>query len=131
MNLATLRIHLINILKIWDVKVHAYRIPDDYNLSSNLPSLKLTTVSTQSAKFANDSLQSTMQKFQLQMYLSVDQEDIEKMMDELVVKLEQLNIFYSFSMEMLHENIDNILVVTLQFTHQNFKNKSKIEKDDL
>lgn len=131
MNLATLRIHLINILQIWDAKVHAYRIPDDYNLSSNLPSLKLTTVSTQSAKFANDSLQSTMQKFQLQMYLSVDQEDIEKMMDELVVKLEQLNIFYSFSMEMLHENIDNILVVTIQFTHQNFKNKSKIEKDDL
>ena len=130
MNLATLRIHLINILKIWDVKVHAYRIPDDYNLSSNLPSLKLTTVSTQSAKFANDSLQSTMQKFQIQMYLSVEQEDIEAMIDDLVEKLEMKNIFYSFSMEMLHENIENILVVTLHFTHQSYK-KIKIEKDDL
>lgn len=130
MRLATLRLELIDILKHWDMNVYAYRVPENYELASNLPSLKLTTVSTQATKFASDSLQSTVQKFQIQMYLSVEQEDIEAMIDELVEKLEMKNIFYSFSMEMLHENIENILVVTLHFTHQSYK-KIKIEKDDL
>lgn len=130
MRLATLRLELIDILKHWDMKVYAYRMPESYELASNLPSLKLTTVSTQATKFASDSLQSTLQKFQVQMYLSVEQEDIEAMIDELVEKLEMKNIFYSFSMEMLHENIENILVVTLHFTYQSYK-KIKIEKDDL
>lgn len=108
-------------LSDWGVQSWAYKLPEKYDLEQNLPAAKTTKVNDVSSFFAGDILQTTVARYQIQIYLDIDKHDFEIISNKLIESLEVKEILFVWRNETLHETKNNILIGTYQFVKTNYK----------
>lgn len=113
-----------NVVGYVDAKrVYLYRIPEQLDVMSSLPMIKLDTVLSDPYIHSSDKLKATRESFQLQLFFDEnDEKDFETMVQVLDSILEDNGFYYTTGYDSYDPDYEGILTITRQYNYRNILN---------
>lgn len=104
-------------------RVYLYRIPEQLDVMSSLPMIKLDTVLSDPYSHSSDKLRATRESFQLQLFFDEnDDKDFETMIQVLDSELEDNGFYYTTGYDSYDPDYEGVLTITRQYNYRNILN---------
>lgn len=101
-------------------RVYIYQVPEQLDVLSSLPIVKISHVTSNATTHSSDRLDFTKERLQIQYFYDDDFElDIESKILEIDKVLEENGFYYSTGYDSYYPDFDGVLLISRQYNYRN------------